>query len=351
VAAANPATDALASDDPRALDAAVEAIEHGPPDADALFAAGRACEDKLLDPARALALYERIAHELPQARVAAAAEHRAEQLRALVGAGREHAREAAELAKLIAEADAVPADAVIARASALAAASWPGAPDAALWLADWSRRTGRSTDARARYAEVVARWPDTPQALTARRGEAGAAIDGRDWSIAEALVEALPAATPADRILRDELAGQIEKGRRRDRVYLAAWLVAFGVLAALLASLVEACVRARSRPPLRPPVEVLFLAPVAAVIVGASFTANRAVAPAVTTISIGGLVFAWLSGAALDRLRMHGRPLRTRAVAHVVACLLGVAALGYIAMTRDGLVDLLIETVQFGPQD
>src|SRR5262249_24598081 len=126
--------------------------------------------------------------------------------------------------------------------------------------------------------------------------------------------------------------------------------VALAALAALIASLVEACVRARERPSLRPPVEVLFLGPVAAVIVGASFTANRAIAPAVTAISIGGLVCAWLSGAALDRLRAHGRPLRARAVAQVIACLLCVAALGYIAMTRDGLVDLLVETVQFGPE-
>jgi hypothetical protein len=86
------------------------------------------------------------------------------------------------------------------------------------------------------------------------------------------------------------------------------------------------------------------------VLVAVSFTAHRAIAPAVTLICAGGLVFAWLSGATLDRLRTVGRPLRVRALGHIAMCALGVAALGYIALTRDGLVELLVDTVQFGPQ-
>ena len=38
-----------------------------------------------------------------------------------------------------------------------------------------------------------------------------------------------------------------------------------------------------------------------------------------------------------------------RAVAHILACVIAVVAVGYIAMTRDGLVDLLAETVRGGP--
>ena len=62
----------LDTDDPRALADAVTAIERAPatPElADVLFAAGRACEDRLYDPARALAIYERIVRELPDAGV------------------------------------------------------------------------------------------------------------------------------------------------------------------------------------------------------------------------------------------------------------------------------------------
>ena len=90
LAAADPLLDALDTEDPRALTLAVAAIERAAPApylADTLFAAGRACEDRLHDPVRALAIYDRIVREMPTARVSAAAERRAERLRAAIGAG------------------------------------------------------------------------------------------------------------------------------------------------------------------------------------------------------------------------------------------------------------------------
>jgi hypothetical protein len=338
----------------------------------------------LAAPARALAIYERIGREMPSSRVAAAAERRAVVLRDQVGEHGEHAREGAEFAALIADAGRFAAaesggssgarsgssgvrtsssgartgssDArtdpasIIARGIALADADWPGAPDAALWLADWLRGIGRSDDARARYAIVVARWPAGHQAASALRGEAATAIDMHDWDAAELLVGQLPSIAPEDRVLRDELADQVAQGRRRDHLYIAAWIAVGLVLAGLLASLIEASVRAGTRPSFAPPIEVLFLGPVAAVIIAISFTAHRAIAPAVAIISVGGLVCAWLSGAALDRLRSDDRPIRARAIVHVIACLVAVVALCYIAIMRDGLLDLLIETVRVGPE-
>jgi hypothetical protein len=100
---------------------------------------------------------------------------------------------------------------------------------------------------------------------------------------------------------------------------------------------------------LRPPIEAAFLAPVAAVLIGVAFTAHRLIAPAVATIAIGGVGLAWLSGATLEQLRATGRPRRLRAIAHILACLAAVAALAYVAITRDNLLDALVETVRFGP--
>src|SRR6185503_793100 len=106
-----------------------------------LYAAGRACEDKLADPAHALAIYERLLREAPDAAVAVAAERRAHELRGLVGsdAGAGHAR---DFAALVAGVDQLAPTVVIARGDALATADWHGAPEAALWLGDWLRRTG-----------------------------------------------------------------------------------------------------------------------------------------------------------------------------------------------------------------
>lgn len=352
VASAEPSLlDGLATEDPQALAAAVTAIEHAPttPDlADALFGAARACEDRLLDPARALVLYERILAELPETRVAQAASRRAEQLRAELGPHHEHAHEAAAFAQLIAAADTLPTDELLRRADALAAAPWPGAPDVALWTAEVLRRQRRFALALPRYAEIVRRWPE--RAASARLGGAGTAIEAHDWALAEQLIDTLPAADPADRLIRDNLVADLDTGRRAARGYLVAWIALGLAVLALLGSLVEASLRGGPRrPSLRPPTEVLFLAPVAVVLVVIAFAARAVVAPAVAQISIAGIVFAWLSGATLDLLRVRGRGVRIRSIVHALACGAGAIAIGYIAIVHGELLELLAETVQAGP--
>ena len=348
--------DALGSGDVHDVEHAVAAIQQQPAsaaDPDVLFEAGRACEDRLLDRGRAVALSDRIATEHPNARIASAAARRAAVLREQIGPHGETAALAVELAQLIARADTQPVDVVIQRAERLATTTWPGAPAAALWLADWLRRSGRLAEAQAHYADIVARWPALPQAHAALRGGAGCALDAHDWSLAEALANRLPVTDAADQTIRDDLLAAAARGHRRARWYIAAWLaiaIAFGTL---LASFLEAALCSppgTRRSALRPPIEVLFLGPVAAVLVGVAFTAHRLIAPAVATITGGGLALAWLSGATLEQLRARGRSRTLRSIAQVAVCLAGVAALGYVALTRDHLLDLLIETVRFGPE-
>jgi hypothetical protein len=155
------------------------------------------------------------------------------------------------------------------------------------------------------------------------------------------------------RSVRDELITAAAHGRRRDRGYAAAWLAIAAAFAGLLGALVEA-IRRRSAGPwwraLHPPLEVMFLGPVALVLIGVAFTAHRAIAPAVAIISTGGLVLAWLSGSALELVCAGGRARRLRSIGHVLTCLLGVAGLAYVALTHGALIDLLIETVRFGPE-
>jgi hypothetical protein len=339
----------LDTDDPAALSANISAIEHAttePGLADVLFAAGRACEDRLHDPARALAIYERIVRELPDAGVSIAAERR---VQLLLGA-RDHAREAADLARLQADADRMPPADVETRALALAAADWPGAPDAALFLADWLCRTQRYREADRRYADFIAHAYSAPHVAVARRNQAGCAIDARQWAHAEQLARAQPTADPIDAAVRADLLAAAHTGRRRAQLYVAAWFVAALALLALLGSLVEATVRGGVRRPSgQPPVEVLYIAPVAAIIIAASFAVDRLIAPAVVRITICGLVCAWLSGATLDLLRVRGRAVRARALVHIVTCALCVLAVGYIAIMRDGLIEMFSETVKFGP--
>jgi hypothetical protein len=329
----------LATDDPKALDAAVHAVEAGPATGDELYAAALAADDRLAQPARALALYERLLREQPDYFRAVTAEKRALILRAETGGG--HSAEADAFAKLVAEADHAP-DAVP-RAEALANAAWPGAPATLLWLAEWLRRHGRFDEAEARYAQLVAKWPQSREARLARRGAAGAAVEAHEWDRAEQLAGALPITVEVDRLTRKELLHAAAMGRLRGRIQIVAWIALVVVLAGLAGALAFAAWRAR-RFPLKPPIEIVYGAPIALVLVFASFTAHRAIGPAVTRIALVGLLLAWLSGAALEL-----RPSRLRALLNVGACLVGVLAIAYIAVNRDGLIDMLIETVRFGP--
>ncbi len=349
---ADPLVDALATDDPIALSRAVAAIESAPasPDlADELFAAARVCEDRLHDPARALALYDRITRELPDARVAIAAARRAATLRADVGAHGEHAALAKRLAELIASADARTPDAVVAEATALANEAWPGAADAALFLAEMLRRTGRHAEAQAAFARVTERWPGSPQATIAIRGGAGNAIDAHDWQLAIRLANALPITDPADEVLREDLLDAVDRGRFRARLYGAAWIAFVLGAALLLASLVHAIVRTRRAPPLRPPIEVLFLAPFGGLLVAIAYGQNMPIAPSVAVLTASTLGLTWLSGAALDLVRGQGASVRARAIVHALAAALAALSLGYISLVRAGLLDVIAETVRYGP--
>jgi hypothetical protein len=49
------------------------------------------------------------------------------------------------------------------------------------------------------------------------------------------------------------------------------------------------------------------------------------------------------------RRQPHGCSRRLRSIVHVIACLAGVAGLAYVALTHGGLLDMLAETVRFGP--
>ena len=122
------------------------------------------------------------------------------------------------------------------------------------------------------------------------------------------------------------------------------------VLLGLAASLADACLRGGwRRPALTPPTEVLFLGPVAGVLVVAAFTTHELIAPAVLIVSLGGLALAYVSGMTLDTLRARRRSLRARALLHAVGCVAGVGALLYIALMRHQLLDLVLETMEFGP--
>lgn len=322
--------------------------------ADALFSAARACEDRLRDPVRALVLYERILDRFPDARVAMAAGRRARHLREQVGRGGAATDEARQFSQLMADAERLPLGDALTLADALAAKPWPGAPEVLLWSAELVRRRGDLADAMARYRAVLERYQGTPSATLAIRGLAGVAVERDDWDLADRMARLLPAADPADVVTRDELLDKSHRGRVAGGWALAARLVLIASVLGFLLSMLSLVGWKRPLFGLRalwpPPVEVAYMAPAAILMSAASFTGNISISPAVMTICGGGLVLAWLAGAPLAEARRRGCDSRLRSLAHLLACVLAALALAYLAIISTGLLDMLINTIQLGPE-
>jgi tetratricopeptide (TPR) repeat protein len=101
----------------------------------------------------------------------------------------------------------------------------------------------------------------------------------------------------------------------------------------------------------RPPIEAIFLLPIAIGFVIVAQTGNPLVARSVRMIAIAGVAIAWISGALLDAVRARRGSLgRRRAVAHALLAALAALGIAFLAVDRDHVVDLIIETWHEGPE-
>jgi uncharacterized membrane protein len=90
--------------------------------------------------------------------------------------------------------------------------------------------------------------------------------------------------------------------------------------------------------------------PIAGVLVAIAQTGNPLIAGAVRAIAIAGLAIAWCSGAVLDAVRARrGRIGVSRAALHVLALVVAVAGAVFLALDRDRVIDVVIETWHEGP--
>ena len=336
--------------------------------AEALFSAARLYEERLAEPGRALALYRVLVERHRDSRTALAASRRAENIeRQLEPGGNGDAALAGFTAILQRFSGAEPGDPDAERAAlggveALLAEypGWPGSPRALLWLAEIHRRAGRNHEALARYLEVARDWPDSDEAVHAWRGAGDMAARLGRFDEAARLYHSIPVSEPADQRGRDDALASLARSRVRAHIYTTCHVIIAIVLLGLCASLRLAAGSAGAslRALARAPTEVVYMLPVAALLAGGSFTGHESVGPAVTLVCAGGLLLTWLSGAGLDAgtARVSGdsaaRPprRRLRLLAHAAAVALAVLALCYVAVHRGHLVDMLLDTVRYGPE-
>ena len=323
----------------------------GPAFDDALFSAARVVQDELADPARAMVLYQRIVDEYPTGRLAGSAIRRLVLLHEQVGNDPASAQRARTLAQLRAASEREPYAAIVAGVEQLLVPEWPGAAEAALWLGEYERRIGRLPAAARHLQFVIEQWPNKPAAAVALRELAGLAIDQRRWHTAASWAQRINPSDPADVALRDGVLTQANRGLLLDAWYQRAGWIAGASLLIMLTSFARS-VRASTtwRTALRPPLEVWFLLPIVAFLYAASLTTNIAIAPAVLRIAVFGVASAWLVGGTLHARALAKQPLRTSALVLVISATVGVLAVVYIALMRQGLLFDMFETLRFGPE-
>ena len=338
--------------------AALEAIAREAPDhrlaPEALFTAGELREDRLAQPARALALYEQIERAYPDSRPAVAAARRAARLRRQVGedgGGAEPQRRFAEIQQGFASRSEAES---IAMGDQLLAdyPDWPGGARVALWLAEVELRAGRTHLALRRYAAAAETWSDPDIQFEAHLGAGDAALQLGRLDLAERHYRSLDPRGDVGRqtVTREALAA-VATARERAGWSGLAWFLAGAGLVVLLGSLLLAARSARraARALWPPPPEVLYFAPVGLVLAVTGYTDYQGLGPAVSIVAAGGLVTAWVSGAGLQLRRVDGRRPVAAVLVHVVASAAVVIGLTYLAIYYTGLLTAVLDTLRDGP--
>jgi hypothetical protein len=230
----------------------------------------------------------------------------------------------------------------------------PGYPRATMLrlaiAAGWERE-GRGARAIAQLRAALAGAP------VAERSRAGlelarALIRQRELGEAAAVLDALEAGAGADRAAIAKVRESLVSAERRAYLRGALWiaLAVIGLCAALALRRDAGSWRAAARRLARPPIEVLFLVPIGAVLAVVARTGNPLVADAVAAIAGVGIAVAWLSGALLEAARARrGAVTAPRALLQAALAAVAVFAASYLAVDRDRMIDLVVETWNHGP--
>jgi tetratricopeptide (TPR) repeat protein len=233
--------------------------------------------------------------------------------------------------------------------TALAAAhpDYPRVHEVRRWIGDAWMRMGRPDRAAEVYRDDEAQTtvPEDRWAAGKALGDA-LALDG-DLDGAERQYLSLRGRGEemSERVLDDALA-DVARARTRGHLTLGAWAV-LGVALLLFAGLTWRAtgspVRA-ARALIRPPVELLYFVPVAAVLAGVALTGNVLVWHAVRAILLGGLAVTWLSGASLEAARRARRLDVVVVIVHLIATGCAIAAICWLSVLHDRLIDMIRET-------
>jgi hypothetical protein len=226
---------------------------------------------------------------------------------------------------------------------------YPRGHAARLWLGDaWGREGDWSRGLRW-YHDAGARAQTAEQRRAAHLRATEALVALADFAGAESELASAARDPEVDPIAIARMRGEIEQGRARWLLRIAAW-IALALLAlagALLIVRATGSARAALRALARPPIELAFYLPCAAVVVAMSAGGNPLIATAVRRVAIGGALLAWFSAVVLRALPPRRR---IHAALHLAAIAVAGLAVVYLSVSTDRLVDILLETWRTGPE-
>jgi len=318
---------------------------------DALLKAAQLSDERLRAPQQALSLYRRLAVDYPQSRVARRAQLRADAIAKAIGATGQHAAAYAEFQRVRARPTLERSSAIDEmRAFVATYPASPVRPAALLWLANVSRAEGRMQDAQAYYQDAI-EARDSDVAKHARKGLADVLLAVGEFQEADAAYRAYIRTYPSDEQLIAQDLTRLNSARQRARVGLLAWLVVAIFVIGMLWYLrgTTGSWRELGRTLATPPAESIYLCPVLAALFLGALASNALAYRAMLFFSLGAVVISWFSGAALERIRRHQPPKTLRTLTIGGAAALATAAVVYLALTEQRLLDLLAETLKHGP--
>jgi TolA-binding protein len=313
---------------------------------DALAQAAQLAEERLGEPARALALYRALLARYPNRRASRRAEIRARFLEQALRTGE---APLAEYERILGGFPTRSKSESIRLMEALLARE-PGfalADRAAYWIGSVYLQERRADDALAAFARVEARYPRSDWAQRARQARGDILAARGDAAGARRAYEAIVRGADP----RAAAVAAAALARLRTQVWRARLAAAAGLAVLLALALLAVAVRRVGRGLLAVPVEVKLYLPAAALFVLLAWRENPALGRALA--ELGGATAVGLHLLVHFVRQAAARPGRRR-LARGLALAAGVAlfvgAAGYVAVHRAGLTTMLVETMHSGPE-
>jgi tetratricopeptide (TPR) repeat protein len=226
------------------------------------------------------------------------------------------------------------------------------APRVAYRLGIMAQEVAEYDEAKRWFESIVTRTPANDWAARAVKALGDLAMLRQEWDDAAGWYEKLRAMGSQHALNAREAMDRLAVERARAGRAKLSWIVLALFPIAMFVWLWRdtRSVRAMGRALIKPPTEALFFIPVAVLFAAAAMTEHAALGHAIEVIVGGGLIVTWLSGCVLETARRAGKAGRARIVAHILTVAVTVAALCYVAVTRERLIDMLAETIEHGAE-